>query len=220
VVIYTDGACKRNPDDPGGWGVVLCSGPHRKELHGGESSTTNNRMELTAVIEALNALKTARSSCSPIASTSARHDRVDSQLEEARLENSVQEARQERRPLARAGRCRTPPPHRLALGPSIAHAESALRFTHAQREPRTCGRHHDRVGERLGRSSDSAETQRTHEWGCNGRMHEGGWRGWIAGVSVWVTGDGWMGFLPEDGSCAAGGLSASSLSPSSPPGPP
>jgi ribonuclease HI len=57
VEIYTDGACKRNPDGPGGWGVVLSSGRHRKELHGGSSSTTNNRMELTAVIEALHALK-------------------------------------------------------------------------------------------------------------------------------------------------------------------
>jgi len=57
VIIYTDGSCKRNPDGPGGWGVVLESGPHRKELHGGEPSTTNNRMELTAVIEALRALK-------------------------------------------------------------------------------------------------------------------------------------------------------------------
>jgi ribonuclease HI len=57
VVIYTDGACKRNPDGPGGWGVVLTSGPHRKELYGGSSSTTNNRMELTAVIKALTALK-------------------------------------------------------------------------------------------------------------------------------------------------------------------
>ena len=57
VVIYTDGACKRNPNGPGGWGVVLASGPHRKELHGGSPSTTNNRMELTAVIEALAALK-------------------------------------------------------------------------------------------------------------------------------------------------------------------
>ena len=56
VVIYTDGACKRNPDGPGGWGAVLTSGPHRKELHGGSARTTNNRMELTAVIEALNAL--------------------------------------------------------------------------------------------------------------------------------------------------------------------
>lgn len=57
VVIYTDGACKRNPDGPGGWGAVLSSGPHRKELRGGSPRTTNNRMELTAVIEALTALK-------------------------------------------------------------------------------------------------------------------------------------------------------------------
>ena len=56
VVIYTDGACKSNPNGPGGWGVVLSSGGHRKELHGGLSSTTNNRMELTAVIEGLSAL--------------------------------------------------------------------------------------------------------------------------------------------------------------------
>jgi len=57
VVIYTDGSCKRNPDGPGGWGVVLSSGRHQKELYGGAPSTTNNRMELTAVIEALTALK-------------------------------------------------------------------------------------------------------------------------------------------------------------------
>ena len=57
VVIYTDGACKRNPDGPGGWGAVLSSGPHYREIHGGEPRTTNNRMELTAVIEALTALK-------------------------------------------------------------------------------------------------------------------------------------------------------------------
>ena len=56
VVIYTDGACKGNPG-PGGWGVVLRSGAHEKELFGGERSTTNNRMELTAVIEALASLK-------------------------------------------------------------------------------------------------------------------------------------------------------------------
>lgn len=56
VRIYTDGACKGNPG-PGGWGVVLLSGTTEKELFGGESSTTNNRMELTAVIEALTALK-------------------------------------------------------------------------------------------------------------------------------------------------------------------
>jgi ribonuclease HI len=56
VIIYTDGACKGNPG-PGGWGAWLKSGPHEKELFGGEAQTTNNRMELRAVIEALAALK-------------------------------------------------------------------------------------------------------------------------------------------------------------------
>jgi ribonuclease HI len=56
VVIYTDGACKGNPG-PGGWGAWLKSGEHEKELWGGEKTTTNNRMELTAVIEALGSLK-------------------------------------------------------------------------------------------------------------------------------------------------------------------
>jgi ribonuclease HI len=55
VEIFTDGACKGNPG-PGGWGVVLRSGQHIKELYGGEPATTNNRMELTAVIQGLNAL--------------------------------------------------------------------------------------------------------------------------------------------------------------------
>jgi ribonuclease HI len=56
VIIYTDGACKGNPG-PGGWGAWLKSGEHEKELWGGEPQTTNNRMELTAVIEALASLK-------------------------------------------------------------------------------------------------------------------------------------------------------------------
>jgi ribonuclease HI len=56
IVIYTDGACKGNPG-PGGWGVVLRSGNHEKHLHGGEKHTTNNRMEMSAVIFALKALK-------------------------------------------------------------------------------------------------------------------------------------------------------------------
>lgn len=56
IEIYTDGACKGNPG-PGGWGVLLKSGATEKELFGGELGTTNNRMELTAVIEALAALK-------------------------------------------------------------------------------------------------------------------------------------------------------------------
>ena len=56
VVIHTDGACSGNPG-PGGWGVILESGSRRKELKGGQALTTNNRMELTAAIEALEALK-------------------------------------------------------------------------------------------------------------------------------------------------------------------
>ena len=58
VTIYTDGACKGNPG-PGGWGAVLLLGDSEKELFGGESPTTNNRMELTAVIKALGALRRA-----------------------------------------------------------------------------------------------------------------------------------------------------------------
>lgn len=57
IIIYTDGACKGNPG-PGGWGAILRSTGHvEKELFGGEALTTNNRMEMTAVIEALGALK-------------------------------------------------------------------------------------------------------------------------------------------------------------------
>lgn len=56
VVIYSDGACSGNPG-PGGWGALLMSGSHRKEIFGGEAETTNNRMELTAAIMALEALK-------------------------------------------------------------------------------------------------------------------------------------------------------------------
>lgn len=56
VVIYTDGACKGNPG-PGGWGALMISRAHRRELRGGELHTTNNRMELTAAIESLAALK-------------------------------------------------------------------------------------------------------------------------------------------------------------------
>jgi len=56
VVAYIDGACSGNPG-PGGWGVLLESGTRRKELHGGEMATTNNRMELMAAIQALGALK-------------------------------------------------------------------------------------------------------------------------------------------------------------------
>jgi ribonuclease HI len=56
VVIFTDGACSGNPG-PGGWGAILTSGSHQREIKGGEAHTTNNRMEMTAAIRALEALK-------------------------------------------------------------------------------------------------------------------------------------------------------------------
>ena len=56
VTIYTDGACSGNPG-PGGWGAILSYNGREKELSGGERQTTNNRMELTAVISALEALR-------------------------------------------------------------------------------------------------------------------------------------------------------------------
>ncbi len=56
VEIFTDGACKGNPG-PGGWGVLLRMGAHEKEMSGGEAETTNNRMEMTAAIRALEALR-------------------------------------------------------------------------------------------------------------------------------------------------------------------
>lgn len=56
VAVYTDGACSGNPG-PGGWGAILIYGGRRREMSGGEPSTTNNRMEMTAIISALSALK-------------------------------------------------------------------------------------------------------------------------------------------------------------------
>lgn len=58
VVAYTDGACRGNPG-PGGWGVLLSYGEHKKELCGGEQDTTNNRMELLGAIQALKHLKSS-----------------------------------------------------------------------------------------------------------------------------------------------------------------
>lgn len=69
VEIFTDGACSGNPG-PGGWGALLRIGGHSKELSGGEAQTTNNRMELTAVIEALSALKRP---CSVVLTTDSRY---------------------------------------------------------------------------------------------------------------------------------------------------
>jgi len=56
VLIYTDGACRGNPG-PGGWGAILCYGDSEREIYGAERDTTNNRMELMAAIQALEALK-------------------------------------------------------------------------------------------------------------------------------------------------------------------
>ncbi len=69
VEIFTDGACKGNPG-PGGWGAVIRAGTTEKELSGGEALTTNNRMELTAAVEALNALKRP---CQVTLSTDSRY---------------------------------------------------------------------------------------------------------------------------------------------------
>ena len=57
VIVYTDGACSGNPG-PGGWGAILIWNGKEKELSGGDPATTNNRMEMKAVIEALKAMKT------------------------------------------------------------------------------------------------------------------------------------------------------------------
>jgi ribonuclease HI len=56
VIIYSDGGAKPNPGGPGGWAALLIYGDHRREISGGERSTTNNRMELTAAIQALEVL--------------------------------------------------------------------------------------------------------------------------------------------------------------------
>lgn len=74
VVVFTDGACSGNPG-PGGWGVILTSGHHRKELSGGEPETTNNRMELFAAIAALEQLK--------------RPSRVELHTDSAYLKNGI-----------------------------------------------------------------------------------------------------------------------------------
>ena len=69
VELFTDGACKGNPG-PGGWGALIRAGEHEKELSGGERLTTNNRMELTAAIEGLNALTRP---CAVTLSTDSRY---------------------------------------------------------------------------------------------------------------------------------------------------
>ena len=97
VNIYADGGCRGNPG-PGGWGVLMQSGENNKELWGGEANTTNNRMELTAVIRALEALKrpTAAHIHTDSQYVAKRHQPVDPQLETQRLAYRRQETGQER----------------------------------------------------------------------------------------------------------------------------
>ena len=117
VEIYTDGACSGNPG-PGGWGAILVFKTERRELSGGETLTTNNRMELMAAIAALEALKRA---CDVHLYTDSmylegRHHEVDRGLEEKRLEDRRQEAGQEHRSVAAPGRRARAPQDLLALG--------------------------------------------------------------------------------------------------------
>ena len=119
IEIYTDGACKGNPG-PGGWGAVLMAGGPEKELFGGEAATTNNRMELTAVIEALAALKRP---CHVILYLDSEYVRkgITEWIPgwKARgWRTAAKQAGQERRPVASGStRCvRRRPPDRMALG--------------------------------------------------------------------------------------------------------
>jgi ribonuclease HI len=96
VIIYTDGACKGNPG-PGGWGALLIAGEHRKEIFGGEATTTNNRMELTAAIEALRALKReTRAAVHRFKLREAGYRNLDSRMEKKWLAHRRQKTGEER----------------------------------------------------------------------------------------------------------------------------
>ena len=96
VEMWTDGACKGNPG-VGGWGAWMRYGAHERELFGGEILTTNNRMELTAVIEGLRALTKPCDVMLHVDSTvrDERRHQVDRRLEAQRLAHGRQEAREE-----------------------------------------------------------------------------------------------------------------------------
>ena len=118
VEIFTDGACKGNPGT-GGWGALLVAdGGHEKEIFGGEPNTTNNRMELRAVIEALGVLNRP---CHVVLHTDSQYvqkgiSRMDPRLEGARLEDLDQGTGQERRPVEGARRRPAAARGRMALG--------------------------------------------------------------------------------------------------------
>ena len=117
VVIHTDGACSGNPG-PGGWGAILESGSHRKELKGGEALSTNNRMELTAAIMALEALKAPSEVelYTDFELSPRRHHQLDQGLEEERLAHRRQEAGAQYRAVAAPGRGGVTASGPLALG--------------------------------------------------------------------------------------------------------
>ena len=104
IVIHTDGACSGNPG-PGGWGAILVSGAHRKEIKGGEPMTTNNRMELTAAIHALECVEGTVGSRAlyRFRLSSGRHHDVDQELEEEWLAHRRQETGAQCRAMAAAG---------------------------------------------------------------------------------------------------------------------
>ena len=111
VTLYTDGACKGNPG-PGGWGVWMVAGEHQKELCGGQRSTTNNQMEMTAVIEGLASLKR---SCHIQIYTDSEYvlkgmTEMDAGLGQARLEDLGGAGGQEPRALAAPGGVGGPAP--------------------------------------------------------------------------------------------------------------
>ena len=117
VTIYTDGACKGNPGR-GGWGAWLSTDEHQKELFGGEALTTNNRMELTAVIEALASLKRT---CDVILYTDSNYVRQGITewihgWKRREWKTADQQAGEERRPLATPGRAEAVASRGVAVG--------------------------------------------------------------------------------------------------------
>ena len=103
VKIFTDGACSGNPG-PGGWGAILRYGEHEKELSGGDAQTTNNRMELTAVISALAAMRTMQRNCNHRQSVrfQQRDKGLGIRLAEEELDQGKEHTGSEHRPLAAA----------------------------------------------------------------------------------------------------------------------
>ncbi len=121
VQLITDGSCLGNPG-PGGWACILRYGKHKREMYGYAPHTTNNRMELTAVIEGLRALK---ESCQVEIITDSEYVKLDSQLEAEQLDDIHQEAGSEPRFVGRArspGR-RAPRPMGLDQGSRLTRGQ-------------------------------------------------------------------------------------------------